>query len=460
MKETDLSKREGHIETGAEYLKRIGEEYVTYKQFLPGLSDKAFQYQKELNVGREIGVESFLADFAIAAEDRRRNLVRWRMGEKLPKLSEEKIAAIKSALPKFVVLNKEAVGGMRVEPARRHKIDIVVEDIMSEIAQRLPRTLDAYRYYQDYAQDSVDIPGIGKIDVKLHQTEGVFSTISEIKSKNFRVWNCRDSGVIYLDRFNEISRPTTIEIKPENIELKIHSDGSGIEQRDHRKFKEMQDTSVVWLVDKVLNPIKKTPIKGKQIDIPLMEEPFPEEKIGPLFAFVEMEDLERIDILKDDISRAYPDERFAVKPSRRLIPLNYSRGNLPELVHDGFLWCGVGRIDRNTDLKNLTIADRERCTWGIGGSKEGTAEVKPLTATDIYIADWQAWDDYRKKAFKPGHDELTYSEVSEMYQAVGKTLVPVTEYRKNYQKPVVLIARDLEVNEIGKIYFPPEEKRL
>ncbi|KKR10267.1 MAG: hypothetical protein UT39_C0021G0009 [Candidatus Woesebacteria bacterium GW2011_GWA1_39_21] len=41
--ETDAPQR--RIESGAEYLKRIGEEYASYRDFLPGLSDQAFQYQ-------------------------------------------------------------------------------------------------------------------------------------------------------------------------------------------------------------------------------------------------------------------------------------------------------------------------------------------------------------------------------------------------------------------------------
>lgn len=459
MSEDDKPGVGGPIETGADYLKRIGEEYVSYKQFLPGLSDAAFRYQKELGLHRD-GVEGFMADFAIAAEERRRNLVRWRTSEKLPNAPEEKVDLIRAALPRFVMFNKEAVGGMRVERAEHHKVDVVVEDVMTEIARRLPRTLDAYRYHQGYAGDSLEVPGIGKIDVKLMQTaNGIFSTISEIKADKFRVWNCRDSGVKYLDRFNEISRPTDVEIPSENVKLEVYSDGSGDEQRNPTKFKETEDKAIVWLVDNVLNPIRKTAVPEKQIDLPPMEEPFPEDKIGPLFAFVEMEDLERIEILKDNLSRAYPDERAGVHPSLRLIPLTYDRQDLPETVHDGFVWCGVGKIDESTDMGKLEIAKNERRSWGIGGTNEGVAEIKPLVATDVYVVDWQAWDDFREKTFTPEHDRLTDGEVAEMYRSVGRTFIPITEYKGDYKKAVVLIGRDLEVNEVGKIYYPPEEKR-
>lgn len=458
MSEQDAKNSEGRIESGAEYLKRIGEEYVAYNEFLPGISDKAFQYQKEINARREIGVESFLADFAIAGEERRRNLVRWRMGDKLPEASDEQIAIIQSALPRFVVLNKEAVGGMSVEQVKRHKIDVVTEDIMTEVARRLPRTLDAYRYHQDYASDSLDVPGLGKVNVRLTQTaNGIFSTINSLDAKNFWIWNCRKSGVTYLNRFNEISRPIEVTIKPKNIKLEIYDDGPGMEERDPARFQKLQDEAIVWLVDNVLNPLRKMPLPEKQIDLPSMEEPFPEGKVGPLFAFVEEEDIEKIEVLKHGIERAYPDERTAVKPGRRLIPLSYNRQDLPEEVHDGFIWCGIGEVIEGMKTKGLKIADRERDTWSIF-SKEGLAEIKPLTATDIYVVDWQAWDDFREQAFKPGHDRLTDIEVGDMYKAVGKTFVPISEYKGGYKKPVVLIARDLEVNEIGKTFVPPQER--
>ena len=110
------------------------------------------------------------------------------------------------------------------------------------------------------------------------------------------------------------------------------------------------------------------------------------------------------------------------------------------------------------NTKDLRIADRERDTWSMFG-KEGLAEIKPLTATDIYVVDWQAWNDFREKAFKPGHDRLTDSEVKDMYRAVGKTFVPITEYKGDYKHPVVLIGRDLEVNEIGFTFVPPHNNR-
>lgn len=443
-------------ESGREYLKRIEQEYLAYKNFLPGLSDQAFNYQRHLH--RDLDVGGFLADFALAAEEDRRKIVRWQIGEKLPRATDERVSAIQSVLPKFTVLNKEAIGGMSIEKARRYKIDIVAEDIMNEIAKRLPKTLDAYRYHQEYAQDELEVNGLGKIKVDLTETgEGIFSTIFTVSGPNFRIHNFRDSGVKYLDRYLDMSRPSNIEIKPENIKINIYSDGSGMDQRDPDKLEKLQEEAIVWLVDNVLNPIRKMPIPDNQLDIPPMDEPFPEGRVGPLYAFVKTDDLKKIEILKHGTERAYPDERSAVHPSWRLIPLGYSTRGLPEEVHDGFIWCGIGDIDKDADMENLTIADRQMDAWSMFGG-EGLAEIKPLTATDVYVVDWGKWDEYREKTFTETHDRLTRDEVEKMYQEVGRTLIPITEYKQDYKKPVVLIGRNLEVSEIGNVFLPARER--
>lgn len=441
-------------ESGKDYLERIGKEYQDYGKFLPGLSDEAFAHQRSMSSHRD-GVEGFLSDFAIAAEERRRNIVRWKVGEKLPAATPEKISQIRTSLPRFVVFNAEAVGGMRTSRAERFKVDVVSEDIMTEVARRLPRTLDAYRYHQDYATDKINIPGMGQVDVTLSQTaDGIFSTINSIETSTFRIWNCRESGVKYLDRYNEISRPMEIEIKPRGIKLSIYGDGSGLQRENRKKFESLQDQSVVWLVDNALKHLRKAPLPKKQIDVPPMDEPFPEGKVGPLFAFVEEEAIEKIEILKHGIERAYPDERYAVSPSWRLVPLGYNMRGYPPEVHDGFIWCGVGKVDEMENPEKVRIAHKEMDTWS-HFSREGMAEIKPLVATDVFIVDWQAWHDYRDKTFTETHDTLTDNEVGDMYRAVAKTFVPITKYKGGYKQPVVLIARKLEVNEIGKTYTFP-----
>jgi post-segregation antitoxin (ccd killing protein) len=99
MSEGESNTSDKEILSGREYLERLGQEYASYKEFLPGLSDEAFKYQQQVNSRRGMGVESFLADFALAAEERRRNVLRWQMGEKLPSATSEKLNAVQATLP-------------------------------------------------------------------------------------------------------------------------------------------------------------------------------------------------------------------------------------------------------------------------------------------------------------------------------------------------------------------------
>lgn len=446
--------------SGKAYLESLTQEYILYREFLRDMTQSAFDYQKQLIAKSETSVASFLGDFAVAFEERRRNLVRWKTMEKLPLASPQKISQILAVLPKFVTFNAEAAGGMSIKSVRRHKIDIVTEKIMHEISKRLPRKLDAYRYHQGYAQDTINIVGIGEINVRLSQNSGgIIYTISTISNNNFRIWNCRDTGVSYLDKYCDISNPSEIAITPLDLKLSIYSDGSGDEERSPRLFAESQDRAIIWLVDNLLNPLLASPLPEYQIDIPNMDLPFPENLVGPLFAFIEEENIEKTIILQQNgLDSAYPDERFAATPSLRLIPLGYNTKGLPEGVHDGFIWCGVGDIEEVIKSDRHQIANSSRNTWSMF-SKEGVAEIKPLIATDVFIVDWQAWDDYRENAFKGGKEQLSNTEVGDMYRSVGSTFIPITQYQGNYKQPIILISRNLEITEIGKTYIFPDKNR-
>lgn len=439
--------------SGKKYLEDLAQEYNAYRTMLATLSERAFEYQKKIHSNVDNGVAGFLADFALGFEERRRNLVRWKTGTKLPTAPQEEIDKILRILPRFVIFNSEAVGGMKIEPARSQKIDIPVEQIMYEISKRLSKKMDVYRYHQDYATETIYINGIGNIEVTLWQhSDGVFTTISSVRGKDFYIWNCRDSGVVYLDRYNEISRPSAIEIQPLNLKFSAYSDGSGDEERSPAKFKRDQDAAIVWLVDNILNPLLKAPTPKKQIDVPEMEVPFPDHLFEHLYAFAPESDIEKIAILQQKgVDAAYPDERTAIHPSYRLIPLGHNTKGLPKEVHDGFIWCGIGKIEEIAQSKKHQIAKRDRDNWSLF-SKEGIVEVKPLTATDIYVIDWFAWEDFRAKAFTDGKDRLNDKEVDDMYRSVGATLVPITEYNGTYKNPIVMIARKLEVAEIGKMF--------
>lgn len=497
-------------ESGRDYLRRLGERFELAQRRLPHLSDTELETVIKESALTDLDAKSFIMDFAFSAETRRRNIERWAAGRAITPASIEHAAAVISALPAYTTANPEALGAMRIEPARRFRVDVVVEDILSEIAARLPRKIDAYRYHQDRAYDTIAVPGIGEIKVTLDETgDGIFRTIGTVDSDLFRVWNCRDSGVKYIDRFIDISRPSEVEIKPNGTKVELYDDTSGIfVTRDGKRYtnsrvytaegrgytsdylrddlhrtydgpnpdapsyreankgweedktvlswRQTEEEMIAWLVENVLNPLREAPIPEYQAAEPPEQEPFPEGKVGPLYAFVDEEIIRKITLIKDNPSKAYPDERKATRPGMRLLPLGIPRRNAPEIVHDGFVWCGIGEIDEQTDLDEIKEIGLEYRWNDRPLNSQGVAVIKPQTATDIYVIDWQKWVDYRARTFTPTHDRLTDAEYAEMHTEVAETIVPITEYKGDYKKPIILIGRDVELDEIEAVFLPRE----
>jgi hypothetical protein len=87
------------------------------------------------------------------------------------------------------------------------------------------------------------------------------------------------------------------------------------------------------------------------------------------------------------------------------------------------------------------------------------AVIKPKTATNVYIVDWQKLDDCEKRTYPPTHDRITSAELAEIHTEVAETIVSITEYKGDYKQPIVLIGRDVELDEVEAVYLPPQEKR-
>jgi hypothetical protein len=73
--------------------------------------------------------------------------------------------------------------------------------------------------------------------------------------------------------------------------------------------------------------------------------------------------------------------------------------------------------------------------------------------------DWQERNNYRERTLTPTHDRLTNDEVSEMHMAVAQTLKSIAEYDGSYKQPIVLIGRDIELDEVEAVYLPPQKRK-
>lgn len=136
-----------------------------------------------------------------------------------------------------------------------------------------------------------------------------------------------------------------------------------------------------------------------------------------------------------------PDERhaqFGMMP--RLVPLYVpNRKRFPKVAYEGFIWCDT----------------EENLSWEIKNAASGNylVTVKLKYANDVYVVDNAVYRDAREKAFEAiaPRDRLTNEELSDCEAARAATIIPITEYKGNYRQPFVLIARELDFDEIESI---------
>jgi hypothetical protein len=431
-----------------------------YAKLLNGVSDEQLERMEEETRKQEMGVESFAAEMFQAAEEDRRDLARWAVGTKTPVASPEKITAIYSELfPQHVLVNEDALGLIRLKEEKRFpEIDEVCSDICTAITRRLPRTLNGYRYVDDEAEDVLEVPNIGKIKVKLNDTGGIFRFVRTVEGKTVKIWNCRQTGRQYMKIYNDTSLPNDVTIFPLDLVIQLYSDDSGIYfdkpketfGKHHRKitqetWESEKEKIASWLKKNVLNNILLLPENPNQIDKPPKAIPYP-EGLGELYTWIRTKDAAKLLLTGYDPSKVYPHERVATSPNSRLISWDI-HGDYPEEANRGFIYC-------TPDVETAHKYRREVKIHVPGTLSEGhvLTKVKPKDGEEIFVVNYQVWDDYRKQVFSdPSKGRMNNEEYSEMHARLGRTLIPISRYKGGYKQPVVLIGRDLEFNEVEVI---------
>ncbi|MBW2970475.1 hypothetical protein KY319_05110 [Candidatus Woesearchaeota archaeon] len=497
-----------------------------YRELLSEASDESLVAERRRIAKQETGVNSFLSDILLSREQDKRDRQRWKRGDKMPVVTLDQVQDIFSPdYPKHVVINEEVLGCIKSGCSRSYgSLDRICDAICAELAKRLPRRLDAYRYRDDTVEEVVEVEGLGKIKLKLRQTgNGVFSYVSDVQGENFRIHNRRLTGRAYLGLLNDVAWPSDIEIKPLDLKVSLYDDDSGIfvktrgleysnsgvdvfgvgrngdsrcddlypTKRSFEKSKDPEilnalrrrgivcigrlgaeifhsfrfsdlvrdkkkyfsfigrlgkplklrwnDTSekmVGWLRDNVLNKITAAPVYEQATTLP---EPVP-YPLGALYAWTSAQNASKIELTGGDPGNAYFHERFSVAPRWRLAGLGVI-GDFPKEAYWGFIWCGIGEPKPNASFEDYEIPghwDFER------GDK--LLRVMPKHGEDIFVVDYQAYDDFREEAFKTTN-RLSDAQMHEMSVCLAKTLVPVNQYKGNYKKPVVLVGRNLEFDE-------------
>lgn len=148
------------------------------------------------------------------------------------------------------------------------------------------------------------------------------------------------------------------------------------------------------------------------------------------------------------------DKAYAVQPNRRLCNLHVKcDGRFNEKCFNGFVWCDPNIS--NTTIKNsndliASVASSQSSLWYDTNS---VAVVKLKYNNDVYVVDDNAYTSTKQVMFNadPTIDRLSDTQLNDCYAERAKTFVPIDQYKGGYVTPIVLLDRELEIDEVVDI---------
>ena len=190
----------------------------------------------------------------------------------------------------------------------------------------------------------------------------------------------------------------------------------------HLKTADVMNDMRDYLRDVVLPAIEACPVPQDDITFDLLavpaEIPMP-AGVGPLFAFAEYQDVRRIELAMKSIRepakpaselefwneyKAPLADRYGLMPDLRLCALDVKNdGTMPEVVYDGFVWCGLGEVTMK--LPSGTVVHKHERELEIPGGRKPyqslfIVRVTPRRANGVYIADHGEYDKRRAELAK------------------------------------------------------------
>lgn len=167
-----------------------------------------------------------------------------------------------------------------------------------------------------------------------------------------------------------------------------------------------------------------------------------------IYSFCDWHEAERIIQGKKDPSKLPAHERHATfGRGRRLVPLGIrNNGRFPRSANNGFTWCDVSSQISSAvgnEMKSFMHNDNN------------IISIKLKYANDVYVVDQAAYEEAREKTFEKiaPRDRMNDAEYDDVLVARGATIIPITEYKGNYKQPIVLIARELDFDEVDSICY-------
>lgn len=185
---------------------------------------------------------------------------------------------------------------------------------------------------------------------------------------------------------------------------------------------------------------------------PEKRDPFVFEAVAPIpiapatrfWTYAEGSTVARIAEGQADRESLPPARRYALQQSTRLLHLGCSAEGLPadsQTLHDGYIWCALDPESIPREARPLF--------------SRKFLIVEPTRANDIYVVDQAAYDLCRQELITklesedPARTRFTEAEVDDMDRARAATLTPWHEYEGDFQKPIVLIGRELGLDEVS-----------
>lgn len=358
--------------------------------------------------------------------------------------------------------------------SRQFPFDEVAEKIVRELKKR-----------------NFDIPGI-EVELDLYGSgEEKYIYVSMIKGADFKLWFCRVQGQLSKSK-NDIA--AIHEIKIPRQELCVYEDESGPTYRiyvgdDWEKDKEWF-FNTIKIHAKLRGESKKYLIYSGNTYKSRAVYLLPDKDLGREYEPEEGEP-QRIEV-KDVFSNIteyltknvleyilkFPEAEVIVDPKiEEVIPykgkhtLLYSLCNgkdkyiidtgkknpleLPpekRCVRFGMrgIWCDI-----NTDGKITPEATKSdflpEVVWSMDWiSSLYIVAIRPKYANGIFVIDESKFEERRQELFKQiaPRDTLTDEELDSAYDARKATEIPVNDYKGDYKKPIVIITRELDFDEI------------
>ena len=182
--------------------------------------------------------------------------------------------------------------------------------------------------------------------------------------------------------------------------------------------------------------------------------------LDEMYTVVNLQDYCRIIGAKKDGGCTLPKNmRYVLRGRVRLAPLDLL--GAPEIAYDGFCWCGHLTAswyelasDKELRYRN-GVLDIPYCPSLAGLScLRGLLRISPKYANGCYVVDGAAYMKVREEIEQTvgkTRDHFTPEEMNAMWLARALTIVPLERYDGTYEKPILLVNRELDFDEVEPI---------